>query len=95
METAEGDPCTLYMDLPYEHPDHPEVGDWIATAAGSRYLIQQVRVVVPRMAKNQHRRRYVMLCVKLAKHSVPPPDTTTWWLTWHERSPRNERGPQR
>lgn len=88
----EGEPVGLYIDLPYEHPDSPAAGDWIATDAGSRYLITRVHRVVPRLAKNQHRRRYQLSCVRLAKHAEIPTDITAWWLNWYPRDPRRLAG---
>lgn len=39
-----GAACSLYIDMP---PDDPDIGsgDWIVTAAGSRYLVTAARLV--------------------------------------------------
>lgn len=74
--------CGLYMDL---QPDAapPAPGDWVATPAGSRYLVDTVRRVVPR----RHRQlvRYQLRCTRMPRHAEPDTDGMVFWLRWYPR----------
>lgn len=85
MPNSIGDPCSLYLDLPYEHPDSPREGDWVATHAGARYLISRVHAVMPRVEQHHHK-RYQLRCVRLERDAPIPPEVTVFWLTWYSRN---------
>ena len=77
-----GGHCGLYVDL---HPDDPapEVGDWIATEAGSRYLVDAVCVV--RRRRPTPAARYQLRTLRLPKHTTAPLDVRVIWLSWYPR----------
>jgi hypothetical protein len=60
------------------------VGDWVATPAGSRYLVATAR----RVASGRHaqRNRWAMRCSRLPKHEPVPDDVQCWWMTWYPRA---------
>jgi hypothetical protein len=78
-----GGHCGLYIDLQPED-QAPMRGDWIATEAGSRYLVDDVHVV--RRAKHQQTKRYQLRTLRLPKHTVPPDDVHVIWLSWYPRA---------
>lgn len=80
-----GGHCGLYVDLQPED-SAPMRGDWIATPAGSRYLVDDVHVV--RRAKHAQVKRYRMRCLRLPKDAVPPADVHVIWLRWYPRGRR-------
>jgi hypothetical protein len=88
---AGGDPvevggqCGLFIDLQPED-QAPMPGDWVATAAGSRYFVDAVHVV--RRAKHQQSKRYQMRTLRLPKHTNPPEDVRVIWLSWYPRGAR-------
>lgn len=73
--------CGLYIDLPLGDAVKP--GDWIATPAGSRYLVLTARRVKSRRHAQQS--RYQMRVGRLAKHTEPPEDVRVIWLHWYRR----------
>jgi hypothetical protein len=77
-----GGHCGLFIDVA---PDAtaPAPGDWIATQAGSRYLVDQVRVV--RRRRHAQQKRYQMTVLRLPKHTEPPADVHVIWLSWYPR----------
>lgn len=78
--------CGLYVDLdPLAQP--PISGDWIATAAGSRYLITDVRLVI-RRARHQQTKRYAVRCDRLEIDAEVPDDVRVIWLQWYPRQPK-------
>ncbi|MDI6911504.1 hypothetical protein [Nocardioides sp.] len=81
-----GGGCGLFIDLPAED-QAPAVGDWIATEAGSRYLVDQVRVV-RRRKPAATTVRYQLRNLRLPKHTPPPDDVRVIWLTWYPRGRR-------
>lgn len=74
--------CGLHIDLALEDAA-PAPGDWIATAAGSRYLVDTVRAVKSR--RHSQVRRYQMRVGRLPKHVTPPEDVRVIWLAWYPR----------
>jgi hypothetical protein len=80
-----GGSCGLYIDLQPE-TGAPIPGDWIATEAGSRYLVDAVRVT--RSAKHAQVKRYTMRVLRLPKHAEPPTDVRVIWLSWYPRGRR-------
>lgn len=86
---AAGDPievgghCGLYIDL---QPDAsaPMRGDWVATEAGSRYLVDDVRLV--RSRRHAQVKRYQMRVLRLPKNVEPPEDVHVIWLSWYPRA---------
>lgn len=88
---AAGDPlevgghCGLFLDM---RPDDqaPAVGDWIATEAGSRYLVDHVHVVRRRAPTGTV--RYQLRTLRLPKHTTPPEDVRVVWLSWYPRGRR-------
>lgn len=85
MARVHGQPgtmCTLHVDLPLDHPP-PEQGDWVATHAGSRYIVREVRKV------NQYRPgrfdRYRLVVTRLPKHEPIPNDVMCIRLSWYPR----------
>lgn len=80
-----GGQCGLYLDMaPAEDP--PAIGDWIATDAGSRYLVDHVHVVRRRTPTTAV--RYQLRNLRLPKHTEPPDDVRVIWLTWYPRGRR-------
>lgn len=80
-----GGHCGLYIDMaPDEAP--PAVGDWIATPAGSRYLVDHVQVV--RRQRPTPTVRYRLRTLRLPKHTNPPEDIRAIWLSWYPRGAR-------
>jgi hypothetical protein len=88
---ANGDPIEvgghvgLYIDLQLED-QAPMPGDWLATDAGSRYLVDDVHVV--RRAKHTQLKRYRMRCLRLPKHTEAPAEIRVIWLAWYPRGHR-------
>lgn len=86
---AAGDPievgghCGLHIDLA---PDAsaPMRGDWVATEAGSRYLVDDVRLVKSR--RHAQVKRYQLQVLRLPKHTDPPVDVHVIWLSWYPRA---------
>ena len=81
-----GGHCGLYIDL---QPDDqaPIRGDWVATDAGSRYLVDTVRLV--RSRRHSQVKRYQMRVGRLPKHTQPPADVRVIWLSWYPRARSN------
>lgn len=77
-----GGHCGLYIDLQLDDPA-PMSGDWVATEAGSRYLVDSARVVRPR--RHSQVRRYQLRVGRLPKHTTPPDDVRVIWLAWYPR----------
>lgn len=84
-EATLGDTCKLYVDLP---PEQPAViaGDWVATEAGSRYLVLSSRL--GRSSKHAQRNRWHLQVARLPKHTEPPEDVRVIWLRWYSRKRR-------
>lgn len=80
-----GGQCGLYVDLQPED-SAPMRGDWVATEAGSRYLVDDVHLV--RSAKHRQVKRYRMRCLRLPKDAEPPADVHVIWLRWYPRGRR-------
>lgn len=80
-----GGQCGLQIDMQLDHPA-PMPGDWIATRAGSRYLVDHVRPVHSR--RHSQIKRYQLRCLRLPKHTEPPDDVTVIELTWYPRGVR-------
>lgn len=80
-----GGTCGLYVDMAPDAPA-PRPGDWIATDAGSRYLVQAVQVV--RARRHRQQTRYQMRVARLPKHTEPPADVTVIWFQWYPRGAR-------
>lgn len=74
--------CGLYIDMQPDAPC-PIVGDWIATDAGSRYLVTSMRLVNRR--RNAQQKRYQLRCGRLPKHEPIPADVHVIWLNWYRR----------
>ena len=81
-----GGHCGLYIDMQPEE-SAPMRGDWVATEAGSRYLVDDVHVVARR--KHSTTRRYQLRCLRLPKSATPPADVHVIWLTWYPRGRRS------
>lgn len=77
-----GGHCGLYLDMNPSDPA-PTPGDWIATQAGSRYLVDHVHVV--RRRRHTQQTRYQMRTLRLPKHTTPPADVRVIWLAWYPR----------
>lgn len=78
-----GSEVGLYFDT---HPSHAVApGDWVATEAGSRYLVLHVRRGKAR-ARHAQQVRLHLRVARLPKHTEPPADITTWWMTWYPRA---------
>lgn len=77
-----GGHCGLFVDL---SPDDaaPAIGDWLATHAGSRYLVDHVRVVRRRQPATAV--RYQLRTLRLPKHTTAPDDVRVIWLSWYPR----------
>jgi hypothetical protein len=88
---TEGEPirtggrCGLYVDLPRDDTT-PEPGDWLATPAGSRYLVDDVHPV--RHRNRTPHQRYQLQVLRLPKHTDPPTDVHVIWLSWYPRGKR-------
>lgn len=81
-----GGHCGLYVDMQLED-SAPMRGDWIATDAGSRYLVDDVRLVKSR--RHAQVKRYQMQVLRLPKHATPPSDVHVIWLNWYPRGRRS------
>lgn len=81
-----GGQCGLYVDLALGD-DPPMRGDWVATPAGSRYLVDDVRPVRRQHASRM--KRYRLRCLRLPKHAVAPLDVHVIWLSWYPRGRRS------
>lgn len=80
-----GGHCGLHVDMQLEAPA-PMRGDWVATEAGSRYLVDDVHLV--RSAKHKQVKRYQLRVLRLPKGTEPPEDVHVIWLTWYPRGAR-------
>lgn len=80
-----GGVCGLYIDLQPED-SAPMRGDWIATDAGSRYLVDDVHLV--RSKRHAQVKRYRMRVLRLPKDTEPPEDVSVIWLRWYPRGRR-------
>lgn len=78
--------CGLYIDVALGDAVHE--GDWIATDAGSRYLVMRSRKV--RRRKHAQNTRYQLRVGRLQHGQPVPDDVTCWRLTWYRR-PRHAR----
>lgn len=77
-----GAECGLFIDV---QPDRAvAAGDWIATKAGSRYLV--LRAQPSRARRHAQQTRYQLRVARLPKHTEPPADVRTWWMTWYPRA---------
>lgn len=65
-------------------------GDWIATEAGSRYLVETVRLV--RSRRHAQVKRYQMHVGRLPKNTEPPADVRVLWLRWYPRASSRRTG---
>lgn len=85
MPSKVTDVCSLFMDLgdPFAAV---APGDWVATSAGSRYLVVGSRRVRSRI--HQQRNRWQLTCSRLERGSAPPPDVVCWELRWYPRRRR-------
>lgn len=80
-----GGHCGLFIDMPADDPA-PAIGDWIATEAGTRYLVDHVHTVRRRTPVPTV--RYQLQNLRLPKHAEPPDDVRVIWLTWYPRGRR-------
>lgn len=86
---ANGDPievgghCGLHVDMQLE-ASAPMRGDWVGTEAGSRYLVDDVRLVKSR--RHAQVKRYQLRVLRLPKNTDPPEDVHVIWLTWYPRA---------
>jgi len=80
-----GGVCGLYVDLQPED-SAPMRGDWVATEAGSRYLVDDVHLV--RSARHRQVKRYRMRVLRLPKDVAPPDEVNVIWLRWYPRARR-------
>lgn len=80
-----GGHCGLYIDMAPDEPP-PAIGDWVATDAGSRYLVDHVHIV--RQGRPTATVRYQLRNLRLPKHTEPPDDVRVIWLAWYPRSRR-------
>jgi len=80
-----GGVCGLYIDLQLEDTS-PMRGDWIATEAGSRYLVDDVHLV--RSRRHAQVKRYRMRCLRLPKDTPWPGEVNVIWLRWYPRARR-------
>lgn len=85
MTTATGE-CSLFIDLGDPTAAIAE-GDWLATDAGSRYVVLTSHRVLSR--GHQQRNRWRMRCARLAKDEPIPPGTPVWWIEWYPRKRRS------
>lgn len=60
-----------------------EAGDWVATRAGSRYLVLSAH----RVQRREHHQqpRYRLRCERLPKGEPIPDDVHVWWCQWYKR----------
>lgn len=77
-----GGHCGLYIDLQPEDPA-PMAGDWVGTPAGSRYLVDDVRIVHAK--RHAQIKRYQLRTLRLPKGTEPPADVRMIWLRWYPR----------
>ena len=63
-----GRECGLFIDIP--PGEAVAVGDWIATDAGSRYLVTDAKHV-HRTKTHAQRNRFRLRCARLPKHTGP------------------------
>jgi hypothetical protein len=77
-----GGHCGLYLDMQLDDPA-PMPGDWVATEAGSRYLVDQVQRI--RHRRHRQQQRYQLRVLRLPKHADPPEDVHVIWLQWYPR----------
>lgn len=82
-----GGHCGLYVDLDLRE-SAPQPGDWIATRAGSRYLIVSVRPG----RSHSHVCRYRLAVGRLPKHTEPPADVRVIWLRGYPRGSTTKTG---
>lgn len=80
-----GGHCGLFIDLGLDEPA-PMPGDWVATDAGSRYLVDHVHVV--RRRRHAQQKRYQLGVRRLPKHLDAPADVRVVWLSWYPRGRR-------
>lgn len=80
-----GGHCSLFIDLD-PGASAPVPGDWVATKAGSRYLVDHVHPV--RRKSPTRQKRYQMQMLRLPKHTRPPEDVKVIWLSWYPRGAR-------
>lgn len=83
MTVSLGGSCGLYIDIGYGG-EAPMPGDWIATEAGSRYLVTSSRLVRRRSVHAQQQ-RYQLRCDRLPKDEPIPDDVVVIWLSWYRR----------
>lgn len=76
--------CGLFMDVAPN--DAVREGDWIATDAGSRYLVLSARRVNRR--KHSQSVRYQMRVGRLARNRGIPDGVHCWTLRWYPRGRR-------
>lgn len=77
--------CSMSIDLGNPR-DGIAPGDWLATDAGSRYLVLTSRRVATR--GHAQRNRWTMRVGRLPKNEPIPPGTAVWWVEWYERRRR-------
>lgn len=77
--------CSLFIDLgdPFAAI---APGDWLATDAGSRYLVLASHHVPSR--NHEQRNRWRMRCGRLDKNLAVPTDVRCWWIEWYPRRRR-------
>lgn len=80
--------CSLYIDLPLGAAVLP--GDWVATEAGSRYVVDTARRVETRKRHSQ-RNRWTLRVQRLAKDTPIPDDVKVWWIAWYARGKQGRR----
>lgn len=76
--------CGLFLDVPLGEAVAP--GDWIATAAGARYLVLTARRVVTR--RHAQCERYTLRVGRLQRGRPVPDDVVCWQLRWYPRRRR-------
>lgn len=79
-----GDLCSLYIDLTRDQ-GAIEAGDWVVTAAGSRYLVASAHRVEPHRAQNAQGIRWQMTVHRLPKNCDVPDDVRAIELRWYRR----------
>lgn len=77
--------CGLTIDMQPEAPAIVE-GDWITTAAGSRYLVTHSRTVDSR--RHSQKVRFRLRCQRLARGIEVPADVRAVQLDWYPRARR-------
>lgn len=80
---ADKDLCRLQVDL-RANASPLQVGDWVATVAGSRYLIVGLRLM--RKRRPAAVVRYQLRCRRLEMGQDLPVGVRVVWLTWCRRS---------